>query len=680
MSSVQARIGKVIAWIFVGFVLIMAGTITVVLNVDWNRSRPWINAKVSETIGRSFVIEGPISVTWSRSSSEQGWRMYVPWPQFSVENIRVANPNWAKKPYLATLDKVYFNVAMLPLLYREVVISNLTLTHPAIDLERLTDGRVNWVFDMPPSSSSWRVNVHEITFATGNVDFSDQIKKINLSTTVTPIGQSVNITPMDDKHTVEPYVFALNLKGTFNKASIAGAGKMGGVMSLNDPKKRFPVQADLRIGDNHFVFNGALNDPAHLAAFDVQLHLAANSMAHLYELTGITLPETPPFKTAGHLIGSFEKNNKHFKYENFSGTVGGSDLSGTLDYRSQFPRPKLTGKVKSKKLIFSDLAPLIGADSNAKKALRGAPLQKANKAMPQESFRPERWKVMDADVEFTGEQIIHNPALPVSDIYTHLVMKDGVINLNPLKFGVAGGTLTGNMHLDGSQAPLKEHFLISARHLKLKQLFPTFELMKTSFGQLSGDADLSAVGDSPAMWAATSNGEIKLLVKEGAISSTLLEEAGLNVLNIVAAKLFGDKTVKINCAAADFVIKKGLLDSRLFALDTEDAFIHVNGTVNLATERMNLDVYPRTKGFRIFSLRSPLYVKGTFKKPQVGVAMQPLLVRGGSAIGLGLINPFAALIALVAPSNDDALPCTGLMAEARRGLGAVHGKSRKVEQ
>ena len=82
-------------------------------------------------------------------------------------------------------------------------------------------------------------------------------------------------------------------------------------------------------------------------------------------------------------------------------------------------------------------------------------------------------------------------------------------------------------------------------------------------------------------------------------------------------------------------------------------------------ETMDLGVHPHTKGFRVFSLRSPLYVKGTFKDPHVGVNATALALRGGAMVGLGLINPFAALIPLIAPSNNKPLPCNQLLAAER---------------
>ncbi|RQT05931.1 AsmA family protein [Burkholderia contaminans] len=466
---------------------------------------------------------------------------------------------------------------------------------------------------------------------------------------------------------VGTYAIGWTVKGTYKKGKVAGTGKLGNLLDVQGAQRPFPVQADLRFGDTHLALVGTLTDPSHLAAVDLRLWLAGTSMAKLYDVTGITLPETSPYATDGRLVGQFRASGNVFKYENFTGRVGGSDLGGTLVYVSREPRPLLSGTLESKLLQFSDLAPLIGADTNASKARRGAAVaQPANKALPVETFRTERWKKIDADVRLTGRRIVKTASLPITDLSTHIVMQDGVLTLNPLNFGVAGGTLASNIHLDGSGVPLKGRFSLQARHLKLKQLFPTFPVMQTALGEVNGDAALSATGNSPAALAATSNGEVKTLVTDGTVSLLLMEAAGLNVANVVYEKLFGTRDVKINCGAADFVATNGVLDSRVFALDTEDAVIAMDGNVNLRDETMNLTIHPHTKGFRVISLRSPLYVTGSFKQPHVGVKAGALIARGGAAVGLGLLNPLASLLALLQPGRSRPLPCGQMLADMER--------------
>lgn len=482
------------------------------------------------------------------------------------------------------------------------------------------------------------------------------------------------------------YAVGLTAKGSYRATPVSGSGKIGSVLALRDESRPFPLQVDVRIGDTRLALVGTLTDPLHLAALDVRLWLQGASLSNLYPILGVTLPDTPPYATDGRLAGRIGKNNAALTYSGFTGRVGGSDLGGTLTYERRQPRPLLKGQLVSKLLRFEDLAPIVGADTNASKARRGEPAkQPPGRALPVERFRTERWRAIDADVTFTGRRIIKRPDLPVTDLYTRVRLDDGVLALDPLRFGVAGGTLVSNARLDGGSVPLKARMSLSARHLKLKQLFPTDKPMQSALGEVNGDAALSATGNSPAELGATLDGEAKALVTQGTISRLLTEAAGLNVANIVYERLFGHRDVNIRCAAADFAAKDGVLESRTFALDTEDALIAMSGRIDLRNESLDLKIHPRTKGLRIISLRSPLYVKGTFKDPDVGVSKGALALRAGAAVGLGLINPFAALIPLIAPSYGKDAPCATLIARMREAPKApppnvpAHQRAQKRE-
>lgn len=369
-----------------------------------------------------------------------------------------------------------------------------------------------------------------------------------------------------------------------------------------------------------------------------------------------------------------------FRYEGFNGKIGDSDIHGDLVFVASQPRPKLSGNLVSNQLLFKDLAPLIGADSNSEqKARGGASKQPAGKVLPVEEFRTERWRAMDADVTFAGKRIVHSETLPFNDLSAHVILEDGLLRLEPLRFGVAGGNLDSNIRLDGRSAPLQGRARLTARGFKLKQLFPSFAPMQTSFGELNGDADISGRGNSVAALLGTSNGDLRLLINDGAISRSLMEIAGLNVGNYVIGKLFGDEDVKINCAAADVGIKDGLATSRLFVFDTENAIIYINGTANFASEQLDLKITPESKGLRLFSLRSPLYVRGPFAKPSAGVQAVPLALRGAGMVALGVVaGPAAGLLALIAPSSgDEPNQCTPLLQQMRAGKAPAAVKGKK---
>ncbi|HEV7856486.1 MAG TPA: AsmA family protein [Herminiimonas sp.] len=648
--------GKILLFGGVAVLLVVAIVVTAVLTFDWNRAKPYVNQRVSEATGRAFAIRGDLDVGWQRAEDETGWHSWLPWPHITANDIVLANPDWAKTgPQMVSAKKVTFSINPFPLLSKTVVLHALDIDALALAIERTTDGRNNWTFKKSEGQSSpWNVEFGKLTLTQAALRYLDPNIKLDLKAAAETLNDG----------NPKGYGLKFSAGGTYNKAPITGDGKTGGILSLKNKDAVFPVQANLHIGKNAIGVEGTVTQPTAATAIDLHLTLSGASMANLYPLTGVLLPDTPPYATKGHLIGHMNKVGSDWTYEKFTGKVGASDLSGTLQYIVQKPRPLLKGTMVSNQLRLEDLGALVKADSNAEKKNRGAKgVQPDGKALPVEQFTTDKWDALDADIKFTGRKIIRDAALPIDDLVTELHMKDKVLTLTPLNFGVAGGNLTSNITLNGQTDVIQAQIKTAARGLKIKQLFPTLESMQASLGEVNADASLSGTGNSISAMMSSANGELKGAVTEGTVSKFILEAAGLNVPNAVFAKLFGDKQVQLNCLANDFQVESGVMRTKYFVMDTTDAVVVVDGTINLATEVMNLDVRPKTKGLRIISLRSPLYVRGTFKNPDIGLHKGALAAKAGGAVALGILAPIAALIPLINPGRTDAIDCGRLLAQ-----------------
>jgi len=647
-----------------------------ILTFDWNKARPWLNAKVSEAIERPFAIRGNLNVEWEiparkMAPGDRNLRDWIPWPHLIANDVHVGNPAHMKQADMAAVKQFSFSLNPLGLLHHTIGIPVLRFDAPRVDLVRTDASHYNWVYKKEEKESKWKLDLERVVLTDGVVSFVDAVTKANVTAHVRTLAN-------DPKYGV-----AFEVGGSYNGAPVTGGGKVGQVLSLKDQNVPYPVQADMRSGPSRIAVEGTVTSPAKLKAVDLQLRLAGRSMARLYNFTGITLPETPAFSTSGHLRGELDREYGRWTYEDFKGKVGSSDIHGKLVYEGGKPRGKLSGNVASNKLVFEDLGPLVGADSNASKKARGVEaVQPGGKVLPVEEFRTERWKAMDADVKYAADKIVREKTLPISKLSAHLIMKDGVITLAPLDFGVAGGTLRSTIRLDGSGKAgntIAATAKVSARHIQIKQLFPTIEQMQATVGQVNGDAQLSATGTSVAALLGTSNGEVKALVNQGTISKMLLEMAGLNVGNMVLTKLFGDKPVELNCLAADFDVKKGVMQSQVFVVDTKEAIINVSGNVNLANEGMDLTVKPETKALRLFTLRAPLYVRGTFSDPDVSVDKKTLALKAGGAAALATIAaPVAALLPLINTGPGQDSDCARLVALANaKPTAPPPGKTKK---
>ncbi|MGH8190932.1 MAG: AsmA family protein [Rhodanobacteraceae bacterium] len=674
----MARAGRILLWIVVAIVALLVALILFITLFNWNRLRPWMGQKLGSSIGRPVAIHGDLSVKWLRNPDAGGLSYWVPWPRFTARDITIANPGWAARPDFARVKEVRFSLAPLALIHRTIDIPSLKLVGPSVDVERDKQGRDNWTFKFSSAGDQqWKLQLGEVAFDAGRIRVDDDKLALHMDIVVKPLRKAIpfaQLAPPASQapgsaappQTGEPYWFGWIANGTWRGAKATGSGKIGSVLAVSNGSMPFPVHADLRLADVHIAMTGTLTDPVHLGKLDMYLKVSADSMSHLYPLTGVNLPTTSAFSTNGHLVARLRQGA--FTYENFNGKVGKSDLHGSATYTTAGPRPKLAGKVTSNTLYLADMTPLIGADSNASKKARGAaPTQSADKLLPMETFDTARWRHMDADVTFTGKRIVRKAALPIHDLSAHVVMKDGVLDLDPVQLGAAGGFLRAHIVLDGRRDPMHGNADLSVRDLQLRKLFPTVKLMNTSLGQINGDAALTGDGNSVAGLLATSDGEAKLLVNNGEVSKLLLEEAGLNVGNIIVTKLVGDKPEDLHCAAAEFVAKNGVWRSRLFLIDTATMTINVDGSIDFKDEKLDFTIHPRSKGIRLLSLRSPLYLRGTLKHPEAGVEKGPLLARAAGAVILGTVAaPVAALAALIAPSHDTTNACAGVIEKMRQ--------------
>jgi uncharacterized protein involved in outer membrane biogenesis len=103
-----------------------------VATLDIERYREPIEARASQAIGRTVELAGPMSL---------GLALH---PTLIVEQVSVANPDWASRPHLATFERIEATMALLPLLARRIEVDRLILSGADIGLERAADGRPNW--------------------------------------------------------------------------------------------------------------------------------------------------------------------------------------------------------------------------------------------------------------------------------------------------------------------------------------------------------------------------------------------------------------------------------------------------------------------------------------------------------------------------------------------------------
>jgi uncharacterized protein involved in outer membrane biogenesis len=652
---------RVLKWTAAVLVALPVLAVVLVLVFGWNWARAPLERKVTEKTGRQLVIGGDLDM-----------RLAWPAPRVHAQRVTFANPEWAKEKQMVSVEDVEFTIDLLDLFRRQLTFPEVRLTQPVVFLEQAADGRKSWLLDREQSDEKARIPIGRLLLDRGRLGYDDVKQKTSIL---------ADISTQDTQGgAADATGIIYSARGHYKGLALAGKGTGGSVLELNDETVPYPIKVDATVGGTAIKADGTITSLLKFTAMDMQMAVRGQSLAQLFPLFGIPFPETHNYATAGHIIHS----GTTWRYEKFSGTVGKSDLSGSLAVENAGlrdkggekagPRPFLRADLSSKLLDFEDLGPLIGtkapapgtdAGTNAVKK-PAAPQKQAGHVLPEIPFKTDRWTAVDADVTLRAQTIRRAKELPIENLNTHLKMQNALLTLDPLDFGLAGGHLRGLVSLDGRKDPIHARTKIAARKLQLSKLFPTLDLKKASIGEVNGEFDLEGTGNSVGRMLATSNGRAGLLVSNGSISELTMQQVGLHLVEILQLKLSGDRRINLNCGVADFGVKNGVMQANALIVDTDVTTVLGNGTVDLAKESLDLALAPKTKRFSPVALRGPIYVRGTFSNPKVELDMARVAMRGGGALALGLINPLLALLPLIEPGPGVDPKCAQLVEQVRK--------------
>jgi AsmA protein len=550
--------------------------------------------------------------------------------------VTFANAKWGKAQYLLKADAVEASIEVLPLLAGRVVIPEVHLEKADLSLEQNAEEKKNWVLkeDPEPKQES-RIHIKLLTLDHARFAYIDATRDIDLETRLSTDATGVG--------------FAV--QGKYNGMPLKASGHGGPVLSIRDEDTPYPVKAQVKIGVTSTGLDGTLSGIVGFKKLDLRVEkLSGKSLDELYHIINVAFPATSPYTTSGRLV----RDGGMVRYEKFTAKIGESDLAGTLEVDTEAKRTRMTGDITAKLLNFVDLGPLVGTDK---------PGQKSG-VLPDAPFDSSRWDSVDADVKIRAGTINRPDQLPLQHLNTRIVMKDKVLSLDPLDFGIAGGKIAGTVRLDGRQEPIKADLRMGVTDLKLGELFPTVEKAKASVGDVSGMIELSGSGDSVAKMLGSANGKIGVFVDGGEVSKFLMNAVAIDLWGLARTRIEGDDNVEIRCAVADFGVENGVAKANALVFDTGLVNVGGEGTISLKDERMDLKLNPDPKDKSVASLNSPLYIRGTFSQPKVGPDMKRLAVKGAGALALGVINPLLAVLPLLNRGDGKDSNCAALITAA----------------
>ncbi len=620
-------------WLTALAVLLVALAVLLAL-WDWNWFKGPVERYVLAKTGRQLVIGGNLDVDLGRTTT------------IRADALSFSNAPWSKVPTMASTDRLEFGVHTWPLLlHRDVQIPDIRLTRPQLLLETGPGNVGNWVL---PTAGGQGPQFNQVWIDRGHLKVVDVASRTGLDVDINSRKTSGGQTQTID----------VAGKGLWKGSDFSLQGTAESPLALRDTDRPYRIDMRLSAGATRAHARGRLLDPLRLRDFDLKLAIAGKNMADLFPLIGVATPPTPAYQLDGRL----GRSGNVWRYENFSGKVGSSDLAGSASIDHGRDRPKLTASLTSRHMDIVDLGGFLGVTPGSTAKGTAAPSTEAHappagKLLPDSAYDLGKLRAMDADVRLKVEHL-NATAVPMENMDAHLLLDAGVLRLDPLNFGVAGGAVRSNIKMDAREKNLGTTARIQARSLDLSKLIPSVKFGKTTIGRVSGDVSLRGTGNSIAAMLGSANGDAGLGMGQGEVSKLLMKLSGLDIGGAAKVLITGDQQIPIRCGMGDFTVRNGIMTTRNLVVDTSDNTIHGQGTINLKDESLALQLMSRSKRFSLVSLRGPLVVSGTLRDPSIRPDYKRVGLRAVAAAAIGVIAaPVAALAATVQRGREQEIQC-----------------------
>jgi AsmA family protein len=401
-------------------------------------------------------------------------------------------------------------------------------------------------------------------------------------------------------------------------------GRVGSLYALHEAQAPYPVEVDLQLGETQARLDGTVSDPRRFTGLRADIVLTGPNPATLSTLLPVSLPHLPAYQVEGDLSHA----DHTWTLKAFKGSVGKSDLEGTLVLDTSGEPLSLRGELRSQRLQLDELT---AESRQQEQAEQNAPAtaeeDKKKRAIPDIAIDPDLLRRLNAELHFQGEHIL-GVGLQVHDVSAALQIRGGELKLTP-RFGLSGGTVGAQIEVIGRAAPMKSMVETTIKGVDLSEVLREFVPTPAAFGELDGHIALSGIGHSLAAFLASAHGDVSLSMVGGRLNSLLTELVGLDLGETIVVALMDRKdTVHIRCLIADFIVSKGKMQTQALLVDTSDTKIEGEGFIDVGEEVLSLKLVPRAKDFSLFSAEAPLYIKGTFSdmaaSPKLGEVLLSL--------------------------------------------------------
>jgi len=595
-------------------VIILVTVLSLPFIVNPNDFKPQIETLVKEKTGRILTIEGDLKLS------------VFPWLGISTGKISLSNAQGFDNPYFAQIQQSKINVKLIPLLSKQLDVSEIVFKGLRLHLSKNQQGISNWDdlknspkndskttnplailaiagLSIEDASITWddlqtdqHSKINHLQIKVGKLDFNQKIP-LNLSLTFVNqqplITQLLNfsgnliLTPSLEVFKLNDVQIALVTKGESIPMGSLTLHLMTNAL-FNKPQQHLRLSG-LKINSGELKFKAEIDSYFKEATkINLTAGIANLNAAKFLQKMKLKLPKMADENALTHLKLDFnlKANTKQVDISELVLNVDETTLKGSIKV-SNFEKPSVLFDLSADKVNIDRYLPL--KDNYSKKITTPA-----STAVIGVSLAPvEMLKALDASGKITIEQLKVND-LKMQGITLKLDAEKGIIQSNQVIKQFYNGQYQGGFNLNvNAEEPifiLDENF----NNVHIAPLLKDIKGESRIKGLVNIKTQLTGHGNTAQTIKSSLTGQLSFLFKDGVISDfniqQLLNRGKSPIEGISSLATDNDTPPIFSKISATAYINQGLIQNNDLLGNSPKIKLTGQGYANLITEELNYNI------------------------------------------------------------------------------------------
>jgi uncharacterized protein involved in outer membrane biogenesis len=659
-----------VAGILVSLVIALVVVISIGIPISLDRVRGEFEAMASTALRREVAIEGKVEVV-------PNW-----WPTLEVRGLRIGQPeDWPSGPEsgvegggFARADRAFLRLAIFPLLRGDLRVLELSGEGIEIDMERLSDGAVNWLLNLPEADEEQvveeipagieeplilqllgidRISFHDVRLHYRAPDSEPWEYELSELSGIIAVDAPLEL---HMRGSLQDQPYAMDFSGDPLEALLTQDSAWpvkvrmevaGAVLKLDGRVSSRWDEDESDILDNPDDAPSVIAQvgPFEFRALDLAVELAGDRFDQFDPIMGFRLPPFGPYRLAGTLT----LRNGKYSISDLELSMGSSRLTGKLDWDHLGKQPRAEVALRAPTIQLSDFTGwelLLGDEASPAADNDAAASGRLT------LFSPEVLRTFDAKLRVDVDRVMSGKD-KLGGMKLGASLERGRVRIDPFTLDVPGGSVGIRFGYSETAKAVSLDLGMDLDHFDYGVLARFIDPDTEMGGLITLDVDLAAKGASREVLLHNASGQIDLALMPQEFEAGVIDLWSVNLIASVLPTLDTAPKSVVECLVAQLDVRDGLVTERALVVDTTRMRVLGKATIDMKAETINLLFKPVSKRPEFFSLATPVRVDGNFDDFEAVVRPEDIIGTVIRFVTSVVVVPIQRLIGMTTNLTDD---------------------------